>query len=393
MESIEQMIKRLCPKGVKYVKIEDVCTVGTGSGNRQDASKDGLYPFFVRSKEVLLNDNYEFDEEAILIPGEGGIGDIFHYYKGKYALHQRTYRIHPTSDSINTKYLYYYMYANFKKFILRKAVSATVTSIRKPMIETFEIALPPLEIQNRIVEVLDKMTTLTAELEAELEERKQQYEYYRNKLLTFNDISGGGIRQVVWKKISEIGTVMRGTSFQKKHFTDEGTPCIHYGQIYTKYAHHVYKTISFVGEEISRSPRRAKTGALVMATTSENIDDVGKSVVWLGEEDIIVSNDACFIQHNLNPKYLGYLLQTESFSNYKKKVATGTKVIRINADAVADFVIPVPSLEEQARIVSILDRFEVLSTDLQSGLPAEIEARRQQYEYYRNKLLTFEQSA
>ena len=186
---------------------------------------------------------------------------------------------------------------------------------------------------------------------------------------------------------------MRGTSFQKKHFTDEGTPCIHYGQIYTQYAHHIYKTISFVGEEISRSPRRAKTGALVMATTSENIDDVGKSVVWLGEEDIIVSNDACFIQHNLNPKYLGYLLQTESFSNYKKKVATGTKVIRINADAVGDFVIPIPSLEEQARIVSILDRFEVLTTDLQSGLPAEIEARRQQYEYYRNKLLTFDQAA
>lgn len=204
---------------------------------------------------------------------------------------------------------------------------------------------------------------------------------------------GGGIRQVVWKKISEIGTVMRGISFQKKHFTEEGTPCIHYGQIYTQYAHHVYKTISFVGNEISRSPRRAKTGALIMATTSENIEDVGKSIVWLGKEDIIVSNDACFIQHNLNPKYLGYLLQTESFLNYKKKVATGTKVIRINADAVADFVIPIPSLEEQARIVSILDRFEALTTDLQSGLPAEIEARRQQYEYYRNKLLTFEKTA
>ena len=198
---------------------------------------------------------------------------------------------------------------------------------------------------------------------------------------------------VEWKKISEIGTVMRGTSFQKKHFTDEGTPCIHYGQIYTQYAHHVYETISFVGDEISRSPRRAKTGALVMATTSENIDDVGKCIVWLGEEDVIVSNDACFIQHTLSPKYLGYLLQTESFSTYKKKVATGTKVIRINADAVADFVIPVPSMEEQERIVSILDRFEALTTDLQISLPAEIKARRQQYEYYRNKLLTFDQVA
>lgn len=206
-------------------------------------------------------------------------------------------------------------------------------------------------------------------------------------------LGGGKIRQVAWKKISEIGTVIRGTSFQKKHFTDEGTPCIHYGQIYTQYANHVYETISFVGEEISRSPRRAKTGALVMATTSENIDDVGKCIVWLGEEDVIVSNDACFIQHTLNPKYLGYLLQTESFSTYKKKVATGTKVIRINADAVADFVIPVPSMEEQERIVSILDRFEALTTDLQSGLPAEIEARRQQYEYYRNKLLTFDKVA
>ena len=190
---------------------------------------------------------------------------------------------------------------------------------------------------------------------------------------------------VEWKKISEIGTVMRGTSFQKKHFTDEGTPCIHYGQIYTQYAHHVYETFSFVGEEISRSPRRAKTGALIMATTSENIEDVGKCIVWLGEKDIIVSNDACFIQHSLNPKYLGYLLQTDYFNAYKKKVATGTKVIRINADAVADFVIPVPPLEIQSRIVEVLDKMATLTAELK----AELEARKQQYEYYRNKLLSF----
>ena len=178
---------------------------------------------------------------------------------------------------------------------------------------------------------------------------------------------------------------MRGTSFQKKHFTDEGTPCIHYGQIYTQYAHHVYETLSFVGEEISRSPRRAKTGALIMATTSENIEDVGKCIVWLGEKDIIVSNDACFIQHSLNPKYLGYLLQTGYFNAYKKKVATGTKVIRINADAVADFVIPVPPLEIQNRIVEVLDKM----TTLEAELEAELEARKRQYEYYRSKLLTF----
>lgn len=175
--------------GGKFVRLGDVCIVGTGSGNRQDATEDGKYPFFVRSKKVLLNDNYEFDEEAILIPGEGGIGDIFHYYKGKYALHQRTYRIHPISDAINTKFLYYYMFANFKKFILMKAVSATVTSIRKPMIETFEVPIPPLEEQARIVSILDRFEALTTDLQtglpAEIEARRQQYEYYRNKLLTF----------------------------------------------------------------------------------------------------------------------------------------------------------------------------------------------------------------
>ena len=122
-----------------------------------------------------------------------------------------------------------------------------------------------------------------------------------------------------------------------------------------------------------------------MATTSENIEDVGKCIVWLGKEDVIVSNDACFIQHTLNPKYLGYLLQTESFNAYKKKVATGTKVIRINADAVADFVIPVPPLEIQSRIVEVLDKMTTLTAELE----AELEARKQQYEYYRNKLLIF----
>lgn len=408
MESIEQIIKRLCPEGIEWKKINEIGTIYRGVAfSKKDFVETGIpcihygqiytkygnsaYKTFTNVSEQLskgkklakkgdlvmavTSENIEDVGKCLAWLGDE---DILVSNHACYIRH-----------SLNPMFLAYYLQSSyFFKYKKKISKGVKVIDLDLNMFGDMLIPVPPLEIQNRIVEVLDKMT----ELEAELEARKQQYEYYRNKLLTFNN-NGGGIRQVAWKKISEIGTVMRGTSFQKKHFTDEGTPCIHYGQIYTQYAHHVYKTISFVGDEISRSPRRAKTGALIMATTSENIDDVGKSVVWLGEEDIIVSNDACFIQHNLNPKYLGYLLQTESFSNYKKKVATGTKVIRINADAVADFVIPIPPLEEQARIVSILDRFEALTTDLQSGLPAEIEARRQQYEYYRNKLLTFEKTA
>lgn len=397
MENIEQMIKRLCPGGIEYSKLGEVCEIKTGKGiTKKDAENSGDFPI-ISGGITPMGYFHIFNREAnvVTVSRVGANAGWVGYMTRKFYLNDKCFSVIPKGTNFNQispKFLYYYLKQN-EQILISLQSEGGVPTINTQKVGSIDLPIPPLEIQNRIVEVLDKMTELETELEAELEARKQQYEYYRNKLLTFNEVVGGGIRQVVWKKISEIGTVMRGTSFQKKHFTEEGTPCIHYGQIYTQYAHHVYKTISFVGNEISRSPRRAKTGALIMATTSENIEDVGKSIVWLGKEDIIVSNDACFIQHNLNPKYLGYLLQTESFLNYKKKVATGTKVIRINADAVADFVIPIPSLEEQVRIVSILDRFEALTTDLQSGLPAEIKARRQQYEYYRNKLLTFEKTA
>ena len=385
------MIKRLCPEGVKFSKLGDVCDIKTGKGiTKKDAENAGNYPIISGGVTPMGYFHlYNREPNVVTISRVGANAGWVGYMTEKFYLNDKCFSVIPSEknfNKINTKYLYYYLKQN--ELLLTSLQSeGGVPTINTQKISSIYFPLPPLEVQTRIVEILDKITSLEAELEAELEARKQQYEYYRNKLLSFNELGGG--KQVNWKKISEIGTVVRGTSFQKKHFTDEGTPCIHYGQIYTQYAHHVYKTISYVGDEISRSPRRAKTGALVMATTSENIEDVGKCIVWLGEEDIIVSNDACFIQHTLNPKYLGYLLQTESFSNYKKKVATGTKVVRINADAVADFEVPVPSLEEQSRIVSILDRFEAMTTDLQNGLPAEIEARRQQYEYYRNKLLTF----
>lgn len=198
---------------------------------------------------------------------------------------------------------------------------------------------------------------------------------------------------VVWKKINEIGTIYRGIAYSKKDFTDTGTPCIHYGQIYTRYGTFANKTFTCVSEELANGKRLAKKGDLVMAVTSENMEDVGKCLAWLGEDDVLVSNHACFIRHTLNPKYLAYFLQTSYFFNYKKKISKGVKVIDLDLNMFGDMLIPVPSMEEQERIVSILDRFESLTTDLQIGLPAEIKARRQQYGCYRNKLLTFNEAA
>ena len=186
---------------------------------------------------------------------------------------------------------------------------------------------------------------------------------------------------VEWKKISEIGTIYRGVAFSKKDFTETGTPCIHYGQIYTKFGNSAYKTYTYVSEQLSKGKKLAQKGDLVMAVTSENMEDVGKCLAWLGEEDILVSNHACYIRHSLNPMYLAYYLQSVHFFNYKKKISKGVKVIDLDLNMFGDMLIPVPPLEIQNRIVEVLDKMTTLE--------AELEARKRQYEYYRNKLLTF----
>lgn len=176
-------------QSVSWKKMSEVGEIGTGSSNRQDALEQGAYPFFVRSKTILRKNAYEYDDEAIIIPGEGGIGEIFHYVKGKYALHQRAYRVHIMKEDIVTKFVYYYMAANFKSFIQSRAVNATVTSIRKPMLEQFPIPIPPIELQEKIVGILDRFEALVSDLSrglpAEIEAVGKQYEYYRNRLLTF----------------------------------------------------------------------------------------------------------------------------------------------------------------------------------------------------------------
>ena len=126
-----------------------------------------------------------------------------------------------------------------------------------------------------------------------------------------------------------------------------------------------------------------------MAVTSENVEDVCKCVAWLGEEDAAVSGHTVIIHHNQNAKFLSYIFHTSLFFAQKKRLAHGVKVIEVTPDKLMNVVIPLPPIEEQERIVDILDRFDALCTDISSGLPAEIEARQKQYEYYRDKLLTF----
>lgn len=405
MSKLQELINKLCPNGVEFKKLKELAEIGTGSSDKKDANTNGKYPFFVRSKNIEKHNAFEFDEEAIIIPGEGGIGDIFHYIKGKYALHQRVYRIHFTCDSINVKFAYYYLFAHFKSFIMKKAVSATVTSIRKPMIEDFFLPIPPIEVQEEIVRILDSFSDYAAELQAELQARKQQYEYYRNLLLTFNPSAygcgtddeqkdgvttwGGHNYKIEWKKMGEIGTFIRGKRFVRTDIMDRGVPCIHYGDMYTYYGLYTDNTPTFLKEEKAQKMRFAQKNDIVIVAAGENKDDLGNAVAWLGEKPAAV-HDACFIfRSNLYPNYISHICRSHNYHKQIKMFANEAKICSVSGQDLQKVLIPVPEYELQIKIASILDRFETLVNDLTNGLPAEIAAVKDQYEYYRNKLLTF----
>jgi len=191
--------------------------------------------------------------------------------------------------------------------------------------------------------------------------------------------------------LSEIGLFLRGVGIQKSDFSDNGVGCIHYGQIHTWYGVHASKTISFIPDGFAARLRKAQKGDLVIATTSEDNAGVAKAVAWLGEDEIAVSTDACIFRHNLDSKYVSYFFQTNCFQTQKNKHITGTKVRRLSIESLGKIKIPIPPLLIQQQIVAILDKFDTLVSDLSIGLPAEIKARRTQYEYYRNQLLTFKE--
>ena len=184
------------------------------------------------------------------------------------------------------------------------------------------------------------------------------------------------------KKLEEIATINRGGNFQKKHFCEIGIPCIHYGEIYTKYGLFADKTFSFIDSETAKKQKYASKNDIIMAVTSENIEDVCKCVAWLGEEKIAVSGHTAIIHHNQNAKYLIYFFYSSIFQKQKIKIAHGTKVIEVTPNDLNEIVIPVPPIEIQEKIVNMLDNF----IELSELLKRESELRQKQYDYYREKI-------
>ena len=187
------------------------------------------------------------------------------------------------------------------------------------------------------------------------------------------------------RALGEFATLVRGSGMPKADFADAGVGAIHYGQIYTRYGAWTTSTISFVPPAIAARLAKVDPGDIVITNTSENVEDVGKAVAWLGESQIVTGGHATVIKHHEDPKYLSYWFQSASFLAQKKALATGTKVIDVSAKQLAKVRLPVPPAEVQREIVRVLDTFQ----ELEGELEAELEARRRQYAHYRDSLLTF----
>ena len=393
MSRIDELIAEYCPEGVEFKSLGEVFDMKAGkfiSANEisEVQNEDFPYPCYGGNGIRGFVHNNNQDGKYVLIGRQGALCGNVKRANGKFFATEHAV-VCDGKVEVDMDWAFHLLTAmNLNQYATKSAQPGLAVRT----LEQIKAPLPPIEVQHEIVRVLDKFTKLEAELEAELEARRLQYAYYRDALLSFDERMSTHA-SISWTTLGNIGKFIRGSGIQKSDFTDSGVGCIHYGQIHTYYGTWSKATKSFLDPNFAARLRKARTGDLVIATTSEDDEAVAKAVAWLGDEDVAVSGDAYIFQHTLNPKYVSYFFQTELFRSQKKSRITGAKVRRMSGESLAKIRIPVPPLEEQARIVAILDKFDALVNDISSGLPAEIKARRQQYEYYRDRLLNFREAA
>lgn len=414
MSKLEELIEQYCPDGVEWHPFFDVCDLIRGiTYNKEQEAKtqaDDAYKV-LRANNITLHLNILNFEDVKLVSKDVMVKPTQHLFAGDILMcagsgskeHVGKVAFIPENmdytfggfmavvrckDAILPRFVYHILTSGyFSNHLDVQINSSTINNINKQVMQSFEIPVPPLPVQEEIVRILDAFT----ELQAELQKRKQQYNYYLDNLLNFKNINREGYQaEVRWMKLKDVATQWyRGAGIKREEVSEDGMPCIRYGEIHTTYNIWFDDCISHTDESKQVSRKYAEKGDILFAITSEDIPFVGNSVAYLGDERILVGGDIVVMKHNQDPKYMAYALSTSDAIKQKGKGKVKSKVVHTNVPSLQEIVIPIPSMTEQKRIASILDRFDTLTNDLAAGLPAEIEKRRQQYEYYRDKLLTF----
>ena len=385
MSRIDELIAEHCPDGVEFKRLGDIVRIKNGKDHK--SLDDGDHPVYGSGGIMRYANAYAYDKPSVLIPRKGSLGNLF-YVDVPFWNVDTIFYTEIDESQVLPKFLYFFLTtAGLGEMNQAGGVPSQTQSVLNELM----IPTPHLEIQREIVKVLDTFT----QLEAELEARRRQYRYYRDALLSFDECTMGASKQarIRWATLGEIGTFIRGRRFTKADYADDGIPCIHYGEIYTRYGVSADAVVSYIDADISTKLRYAKTGDVVLTDVGETVEDVGKAVAWIGDEDVAIHDHCYAFRHSMNPKFVSYCMQTTSFVAEKAKYVARTKVNTLLIDGFSKIRIPIPPLDEQARIVAILDKFDALVNDISSGLPAEIQARRKQYEHYRDRLLSFKEAA
>jgi len=381
MTKLECLIAELCPDGVEYKKLTDVAIINRGVRLiKNQLFESGKYPVYQNSMTPLgyygkKNNN----ANTTFIISAGAAGEIGYSDVDFWAADDCFCFI--CLEYLQNRYLYYALLCQ-QNYLFSKVRKASVPRLARTVIEQLQIPLPPLPVQYEIVRILDNFTELTNELTNELTTRIKQYEYYRNYLLTFNDIvknidnrqstidnRKSTVSRIKWMTLNEVSKIIRGTYITKNESIHGEIPVILGGKEPAYYC----DTANHYGEAIVISRSGAYAGFVSYWNQS----------IYVTDGFIIEKN------YDLLIKYLYYYLKNIQNLLYLMKHSGGVPHIRGNE--IMKIKIPIPSIEEQKRIVSILDRFDALTTDITNGLPAEIAARQKQYEYYCNKLLSFKE--
>lgn len=379
MKNLETLIQELCPDGVEFVKLGDCCSFKRGTTITAKNAIPGDVPVLAGGqKPAYYHNEANRTGETIVVAGSGAYAGFVSYWTIPVFLSD-SFSVEP-DDRLVVKFVYYFL-KNIQQKIFATKKGSGVPHVHGSSIEKFEIPLPPIEVQTEIVRILDKFTSLEAELEAELDCRKRQYEYYRDKLLSFDNVGG---QEVEWKKMSEVCEIYDGTH-QTPKYQSGGIPFISVENIKDIYGSNKYISL----EDYESYKIKPKVGDVFMT----RIGSIGVCTVFTKQADIAYYVSLALLRPNkeiLDSRYLKHFIESAiGRKELGKRILHNAVPIKINKSDIGKVKLLIPSLEEQHRIVSILDRFESLTTSLQSGLPAEIAARRQQYEHYRDKLLTF----
>ncbi|MCO6554934.1 MAG: restriction endonuclease subunit S [Gilliamella sp.] len=317
-------------------------------------------------------------EPSIIVKSRGIIE--FEYYDKPFSHKNEMWSYHSKDKNINIKYIYYIL-KNQEKYFQNLGSKMQMPQIATPDTDKFEIPIPSIFVQTEIVRILDTFTALTAELTAELTTRKKQYNYYRDKLLTFKD------DEVEWKALENITLP---TSNIKWKETDRAYKYIDLTSVSRETKSIIETTEITAINAPSRAQKIVEENDVIFATTRPTLQRF--TLIEKEFSENIASTGYCVLRANRNyilPKWIYYNISSTRFNNYVNENQSGTAYPSISDVKVKQFKIPIPPLKEQARIVEILDKFDALTNSITEGLPREIELRQKQYEYYRNLLLDF----